>query len=133
MVKQPARVLALIAMMACIVNAQCAVSCSLQPIAASSATHESAADPNLADHECCPHPGAPQPKQQKNKVPCPHAGPPANDVALGKSGITLIPGVVAAGVAPEYRPRLVEIDHDPPTASASPGLSHLSSIFILRI
>src|SRR5260370_47807 len=57
MVKLLVQSLALIAMMASVINAQCAVSCALQSIAGSPASHAARVDPDHTGHACCPHHG----------------------------------------------------------------------------
>jgi hypothetical protein len=126
--------LALMAMMASVINAQCAVSCSLQSIAGSAASHASRVDTDRAGHPCCPRRGAPQPKQQQDEIPCLHPVPAAGEALLNNSGASFnaIPVVVAVGLSHQYRPHQAEIFLAPPAAGSS-DLPYLSPIFILRI
>jgi hypothetical protein len=135
MVKLRAQSLALIAMMASVINAQCAVSCSVQSIAGSPTSHASQVDPDRTGHACCPHRGVPEPKQQKDEVPCPHPAPAADEARLNISSASLntIPPVVEIGLSHEHSRQLAETYLDPRIAPNSSGLGPLSSIFILRI
>ncbi len=135
MVKRLGQSLALIAMMASVIIAQCAVSCSLQSIAGSPASHASRVDADRTGHACCPHRGAPKPKQQKDGIPCPHPVPAADDARLSNSSASFnpIPAVIVTGLSHEYRPQLAEIDLESLTDRGSSDLLHLSSILILRI
>ena len=69
--------LALVAMIASVLNAQCAVSCSLQSITQLPSSEPSGIDLNQEQHSCCPH-GAPKPKEQKHQIPCPEPLPAAS-------------------------------------------------------
>jgi hypothetical protein len=135
MVKLLGQSLALIAMVTSVINAQCAVSCSLQSFAGSPASQASRIDPDYTGHACCPHQGLPKPKQQKDEVPCPHPVRAAAEARLSNSSASfkVIPAAVEVGSSQEYGPQLAETCLDPLTAHISSGLSHLSSIFILRI
>ena len=127
--------LALMAMIASVINALCAVSCSLQSIAGSPPSHARRVDSDGAGHACCPNQGVPKPKQQKREVPCPHQVPAADNARRNNSstGFTAIPAAVEVGLSLQYCPQLAGRYLDPLTARDSLGLSHLSSISILRI
>src|SRR5258708_36915595 len=114
--------LALIAMMASVINAQCAVSCSLQ------------VDPDPIHHACCPSQGAPKPGQQpKDEVPCPHPAPTADQARLNNNSANLDAVPIVVGLSHDCCPQLPGISVAPLTALASSGLSLRSSISILRI
>jgi hypothetical protein len=132
MVKLRGQSLALIAMVASVINAQCALSCSLQSIAGPTASHASRVDPDRTGHACCPHQGVPKPKQQTNEGPCPNPAPAADQVRLNKTRLNMIPAVIVASLIREYCPQLAETYLDPFTVPDSSGQSH-SSISILRI
>jgi hypothetical protein len=127
--------LALIAMMAPVINAKCAVSCTLQSIAGSPASHASRVDSDRTGHACCPHQGVPKPKQQKDEIPCPHPVQAADEARLNNTSASFntMPAVVVVGSSNEYCRQLAETCLDPLIATDSSGLSHLPSIFILRI
>lgn len=135
MVKLLGQFLALIAMMVSVINAQCVVSCALQSIAGSPASHASPVDPDRTRHACCRHQGVPKPKHQKGEVPCPHPIPPSDEARLNNAGTSFntIPAEVVIGFSNEYRPQLAETYLDLRTAPDASGVSHLLSIFILRI
>lgn len=136
MAKPLGQSLALIAMMVSVINAQCALSCSLPSIAGSPASpHASPVDPDRTGHACCPHQGVPKPKQQKDEVPCPHPIPAADEARLNKSSASFnaIPAVVVVGLGHQYCPELAETYLDSLTAPGSSDRSHLSSVFILKI
>ena len=123
-------------MMLSVINAQCAVFCSQQSIVGSPASpHASLVDPDRASHACCPHQGIPKPKPKKDEVPCPHPIPAADEARLNNNSdsFNAILAVVVVGLSHQYCHQLAETYLDVPAAPDSSGLSHLSSIFILRI
>ena len=134
MVKLRGQSLALIAMMASVINAQCAVSCSLQSIAGSTASHANRLDPDRAGHACCPQHRVPKPKQQQDEAPCPHP-PPVSEARLNNSSASFntMQAVVVDALSNEYRPQLSETYLGRLTIPDCSGLTYLSSIFILRI
>ncbi len=135
--KRPAQLFALVAMMVSVVNAQCAVSCE---IAAPSASRNSAGIAAISvdqeQHGCCPHEGAPEPKQGKPNVPCPQPLPAASQDRAGQSD---------AGVDSMLTVLLTDSsDQDPPVPakgrfdsllllSTGPAFNQPSSVFILKI
>lgn len=96
--------LALVAMMASVLNAQCAVSCTLKLVIHSPSSDLSAIDLNQTQHACCPHHGAPKPKEQKHSVPCPPPLPAASkDRSDHKNASTAsILAIVAADISHGY-------------------------------
>ena len=73
MVSYIGRFVAIFAMVASGINAQCAMSCSLQPVVLSSRVEKQSVHPPRAGHACCPEQKAPAPadqhRQQRQK-PC---------------------------------------------------------------
>lgn len=127
MVKRFGQSLALIAMMASVVNAQCAASCSLYTIAATLVDQTS--------HSCCPRQDEPKPEQHKDQVPCPHPAPASAEARINNSiaSFNPIPAAIVASLGHEIRPQLPETFLSRPAASNSSGSISLSLIFILRI
>ena len=81
MFKLLGQLLALVAIMASALNAQCAVSCSLITPALSSeprSINAGQSDADQSQHACCPHQSAPNPKQPRHNVPCPPPLPAAS-------------------------------------------------------
>jgi hypothetical protein len=68
-----AQALALLAMAASAVNAQCAVSCSLHP---------AGARVSRAEHSCCPRQSGSKPSQRKEETPCGHSVLPSDAARL---------------------------------------------------
>jgi hypothetical protein len=135
MVKLLGQSLALIAMTASVINAQCAVSCALQSNAAGSpAQHVIRVDPDRAGHACCRHQSVPKPKRHKDEVPCSHPVPAA--AARHNTSIAIfstIPSAVIVDLNHQYCLHSAEKYLDPLVAPDSSGQGHLSSIFILRV
>jgi len=63
--------LAMIALMASAVNAQCAMSCLLQNGARARQTSPVTVQPSHTGHACCPDQKAPRPGDQQRRQPCP--------------------------------------------------------------
>jgi hypothetical protein len=122
--------LALAAMTASVLNAQCAVSCSLH-----SNTPSPSSETGRSDHSCCPHKGAPAPTQQKDGDPCHHSVAAADEVRLKNSGISFssIPLAIVVGWSYEYGPQFPKTHLDPPAAPDSTGLLQALLISILRV
>ena len=135
MIRQLGQSLALVAMMASVINARCAISCSLQSIARSSTVQVSRVDPYRPGHACCPHQGVPKSNQQKDEIPCPHPVTVAAEAFphTGNGSFNLIRDVGAVGLSHEYRPQLIATYFDPVASPDSSGPRRLSSISILRI
>jgi hypothetical protein len=134
MVRRLGQLAALLAMMAFIVNAQCALLCSL-PSSASLPADASQVDPDQSDHACCPHQGQPKPTQPKDERPCPPSAPTADATRLNISSANLnpAPDVIAVGSGHEYCPSLDGSHRSSLTGSVPPRRSHPSSIDILRV
>lgn len=134
MSKQLGQFLALVTMMASVINAQCVVSCSLQTVTRSSASQASRVETSRAGHSCCKHRGAPEQKQKKDDVACPHPAPTADEARLENNGssFNLIPAMVVA-ISDQYRPLVSETYPGPLTVPESSCLNHPSSISILKI
>jgi len=118
--------LALVAMMASVLNAQCAVSCSLQ------------SEPggiNRTQHSCCPHQDTPKPKEHRHDVSCPQPLPAASkDRAEHTSASSgSIAAMAMADFSHQCRPLTAQTFLDPLQPADSPGLSQPPSISILRI
>jgi hypothetical protein len=133
MVKMLGQFLAIVTMMASVVNAQCVVSCSFQSATRSPAPFASRVQSNRTAHSCCQHQGLPKQKQQKNDAPCPH--PILTNEARLENKVGSFHSVAVAVVAlsgdrycfPVAGTRISLIALD------SPGFSHPSSSSILRI
>jgi hypothetical protein len=63
-------ILALIAVMASAINAQCALTCSLQALSSVAPTEAQMVQPNLAGHACCPRSKQTEPTKEKSPKPC---------------------------------------------------------------
>ncbi len=122
--------LALTAMTASVLNAQCAVSCSLH-----SNTTFPSSETGRSEHSCCPHKGAPAPTQPKGGDPCHHTVAAADEVRTKSSSISFnsIPLGIVVGWSREYGPQFPKTHLDPPTAPDSSGLTEPSLISILRV
>src|SRR5450755_1683509 len=107
MVRLAGRALALVAMMASIVCAQCALSCSL----------------SHSDDSCCPH------EHTSRQVPCPHG------IASDKSHAVLqaLPATVSIVARQVSCTQPSQIDFHLPTTSSSPPSEYSPSILILRV
>jgi len=122
--------LALAAITASILNAQCAVSCLLRSNSAfpSPATGGS-------DNSCCPHKGYPAPTQRKNTDPCDHAIASAGEVRLKNSSVNFTPLTLSIVVdaSDEYCPKVSALRVDGPAAFDSSDVIERASISILRV
>ncbi len=134
MVKLLGQFLAIVTMMASVVNAQCVVSCSFQSGTRSPAPQASRVESNRTGHTCCKHQGVPKQKQQKDDAPCPHPIL-TNEARLeNKSGsFNSVAAVVVALSGDQYCPPVAETYPGLLTTPDSSGLNRLSSISILRI
>ena len=122
------RCLALFAMMASAINAQCALSCSLESIAAASITQsDSVVISEDSDHSCCPHSG--------KDTPCSNSGQATVGARLEASGPIFNPVVTVDAIFFRQGDRPLGVarclwrlaDRE------SPGFDRPSSISILRI
>lgn len=136
MVRFLERILALVAIMASAINAQCAMSCSLQPIAHFSSNLLSRAALVSNSHACCPHQGTQTQKPQSDSGPCAHPVPSSYEAVLKDAdSVTVLS--VAAGLPVTFTHGLSSA----PTGSrllqqrarASSDLVLLASITVLRI
>ena len=128
MVRLLMQYLALGAMMASVMNAQCAVSCALESITPTSvAQSDGAVVSEASDHSCCPHPGT--------GATCSNVSETTAGARLEVSGgpifnwiVSVDPVFIGQGHSPlsaARRPGLPDCD--------PPGLNRPSSISILRI
>ena len=123
--------LALLAMTAFLVNAQCALSCSLQPVLAA------AAEAKTTAHACCPNHKTPaRQTRPTSPVPCANATPLSAEARLELDSASSLayPPVASAAVPVISRSPLARNSSAPlvlARAAAGPGL--LSSIGILRV
>jgi hypothetical protein len=130
--------LAIIAVMASAINAQCAVSCLLQPVTMRSAGHEAKsvqAPRNL--HPCCPgqNTAAPHGKERhQQQQPCPIPIVTTSDLAVSN--------LIEHSDTPRlfYGPALPSLDRDlpvrqyaPPVFVDSSGIPDIPAFAILRI
>ena len=135
MLKRLGQSLALVAMMASVLNAQCAVSCSLKSTTQSPSSEPSGIDLDQTQHSCCPHHGAPTPKERKHEVPCPPPLPAASKdraehaIAISDSPVALI----AVDFSHQYRRLTTDTFSVPLSPPDWLGLSQFSSIFVLKI
>src|SRR6266849_1439095 len=114
--------LALAAMTASVINAQCAVSCSLH-----SNTPSPSSKTGRSDHSCCPHKGAPSPMQPKDGDPCQHPEAVADGIRLQYSvGCTSIPLEIVVGRVHEHDLLFRKTHLDSPAAPDSSGLTQPS-------
>lgn len=75
--------LAMIALMASAVNAQCAVSCLFNNASRAEHTRPVSVQPFHTGHACCPNQKAPGPGDQQRRQPCPNpAATVSNNVAV---------------------------------------------------
>src|SRR5450755_421293 len=134
MSKVPGQLVALAALIASVINAQCAVSCSLQVIPGRRSSQVTALDSGRAGHSCCAHKGVPNQRQQKDETPCPYPAPSADQARI-ESIASFSPALAWIAVLPTHQdpPLPAEIYLDPLPTPDSSGLSPLSSISILRI
>jgi hypothetical protein len=110
MLKRLGQYLALIAMMAAAVNAQCALSCSL--LSPGSESFPATAGVQSGGHRCCRHQNAPKPKHEPNEAPCPQPAAPVAEVRSGGSGNATPLATADAGfvtVANRVHPFLADI------------------------
>ena len=118
--------LALVAMTASVVNAQCVVSCSLltQPVSFDEKAHA-----------CCPHESAPNPNRQRHNASCPPLLPAASKDRAEQTKTTIhsLTATVELDFNHPYDPLAANsfIDRAPP--SEPPTLRRPSSISILKI
>src|SRR6266404_5552332 len=116
--------LALAAMTASVISAQCALSCSLH-----SNTHSFPSETGRSGHSCCPHQGAPAPTQPKDSDPCHHADVAADQVRLKNSSVSFnsIPLAIVAGWSHANGPQFPQTRLDSPARPDSPGQPSLIS------
>ena len=128
MVRLLMQYLALGAMMASVMNAQCAVSCALESITPTSvAQSDGAVVSEDSDHSCCPHPG--------KGASCSNVSETAAGARLEVSGGPIFNWIVSVDLV------LIGQRHSPLSAARRPslhdcdppGLNRPSSISILRI
>src|ERR1700680_615036 len=127
--------LALAAMTASVINAQCAVSCSLHSNSRSLSSEANPIKSGRSDHSCCPHQGRPGPMQPKDSNPCHHPVTTADEARLKNSSISFnsIPLAIVVGWSHVYSPQFAKTQLDPPTVTHSPSLSQPSLLSILRV
>ncbi len=135
MLKRLGQSLALVAMMASVLNAQCVAFCSLKSTTQSPSSEASGIDLNQTQHSCCPHHGAPKPEERKHEVPCP---PPlaaaSKDRAEHASAIPdLTVALIAADFSHQYRRLTANTFSVPLSPPDWLGLSQFSSISVLKI
>src|SRR5579883_1908795 len=126
--------LAMIAMVASAVNAQCALSCFAQASPSPATIHAAAHHSNPA-HSCCSHGKSSDRKERKNEQPCPTSlpGVSANVVitAAQQTGTLHFEnaafGAHATMVVLPLRWQLATVFND------SPGLHHPPAFSVLRI
>ena len=133
MPKQLGRFLALVTMMASVINAQCTVSCSVHTVARSPAPQASPVESSRTGHSCCKHREGPEQKQQKDDAPCPHPAMTADEARLENNGgsFNFMPAMVVAIFGDQYCPPVAPIYPGSLTVPDSSCLKHPSSI--LRI
>ncbi|SRR6266699_1644488 len=137
MIRQLGKVFALAAMMVSIINAQCAISCSIQSLRGSTpVVQSSGALIHGASHACCPH-GVPSPKQSPDNT-CPHPVTHTDEARVeNNDGATALYNGNQAALIVEPIRELSSLPAystvEPAPASASSGPTFLSSITILRI
>jgi hypothetical protein len=126
--------LALAAMTASVINAQCAVSCSLHSSSRSPSSEASPANLGGSDHSCCPHRRAPGPTQPKDN-PCHRTVAIADNVRLNDNSISFnsIPLGIVVGWSQEYGPQFGKTPLDSLTAPDPPGPSQPLLVSILRV
>ncbi len=131
--KRLAQFFALFAMMVSVVNAQCAVSCEIT--APSPSKNSAGITVNQEQHACCPHEGAPEPKQGKEKVPCPQPLPAASkDRAVqSDTGVDLMLTVLLTDSIDRDLFVTAKGRFDSPLFSTGPAPNQSSSVFILKI
>ncbi len=120
--------LALVAMMASVLNAYCAVNCSLQSITQLPSAEPRVTDVNQAQHSCCPH-GAPKPKEQKHHIPCPEplAAASTDRAERGNASPDLILAMVVADLSHPCEPLTENAFLEPRLPSSWPSHSQTSS------
>ena len=135
MLKLLGHFLALTAMTASVINAQCAMSCSLHSDSRSPSSE--ASPPNLggSDHSCCPHRRAPGPMQPKGGNPCHRTVAIADGVRLNDNRISFnsMPLAIVVGPSHEYGPQFAKTPLNSLTAPDPPGLSQPFLVSILRV
>jgi hypothetical protein len=125
MMRQLGKILALAAMMVSIVNAQCAISCSLQSFGGGLIIHGTT-------HACCPHGSAPAQAPDKT---CPHPVLSHNDearVEASSGALSLYDGIEAALTIEPARELLPVSSYNPVDPRPAAG-RFLPSVTILRI
>jgi hypothetical protein len=83
MFKRLGQILAVVAVMASAVNAQCDLSCSLQAMTRPAAPEAGSIKATHAGHPCCPAQQVPQPSDQhRHQQPCPDPLPVVSDLTV---------------------------------------------------
>jgi hypothetical protein len=125
--------LAMIAMVASAVNAQCALSCLAQMPAQHSAIHASAHETN--SHACCSHGKMPDRKQQPSEQPCPTPLPSVSaTVVIPAAQQTDLDHLVGVGLCPHAVVPVLPVQWQPTAVSYdSSGLHHPPSFSVLRV
>lgn len=122
--------LAFVAMVASVLNAQCAVSCSFASNARPTTSERSS-----SDHSCCRHTHSSSPMQPTEGDPCHHTEAAADGVRL-KQGVVPVNAISLAmvlGWCHKYSRQYQKTDLDPSAAADSAGLIRPSLASILRI
>src|SRR5260370_39934238 len=122
MIKLLGPFLALAAMTASIINAQCGVSCAI---------HSKTGGSN---HSCCPPSAPPASTQPKDGDPCHHTEAAADGVRLKYSvSFTCVPFEIVVGRGHEHDPLFRKTHLDSPPLRDSSSLTQPSLASILRI
>jgi len=132
MTRRLAQILAVVTMMASIVNAQCAISCSFLSTVESSRASQVLG--GQEDHSCCPHHGSPD--RQPPGTPCDHTTTRADAARLEINGVAapiVVPVVATVRAFPEFlSPLTSDCRADRMPAPDSSGL-WFRSVSVLRI
>jgi hypothetical protein len=103
MIRRLAQIVAMLTVVAAVVNAQCAISCSLLTMSAAS-TNSPLQATQGDDHACCPHHRQSQTSQtqQAPAGSCPQAGSHSNDARIEANRVPVSAPVLAAVVEPVH-------------------------------
>lgn len=83
MLKYFGQFLAIVAVLASAINAQCAISCSMQTMTRSAAGRTTSVHAPRTGHACCPEQNAPVPSDQnQHQQPCPDPSPNLSALAV---------------------------------------------------
>ena len=134
MAKMLGQFLAIMTMMASVINAQCIMSCAFQSGTSSRAPQASRVESNRAGHTCCNRQGVPKQKQRKDDAPCRHPALTHEARLENKTGgFNSVAAVVLALSADQYGPPVAETYSGLSTTPDYSGFGRLSSISILKI